>query len=93
MTCRGTLETMLWLLAYTKPRQESLAEENLRRQGFEVFLPPASCAETSASKMGMAGRAAFPSLSLRWGGCGGFLVARAQHAWGRLLGSLRWEGR
>ena len=39
MTCRGTLETMLWLLAYTKPRQESLAEENLRRQGFEVFCP------------------------------------------------------
>ena len=39
MTCRGILETMLWLLAYTKPRQESLAEENLRRQGFELFCP------------------------------------------------------
>ena len=30
---------MHWLLAYTKPRQESVAEENLRRQGFEVLCP------------------------------------------------------
>jgi transcriptional antiterminator RfaH len=30
---------MHWLLAYTKPRQETLAEENLRRQGFEVICP------------------------------------------------------
>ena len=30
---------MHWLLAYTKPRQEALAEENLRRQGFEVLCP------------------------------------------------------
>ena len=30
---------MHWLLAYTKPRQEALAEEHLRRQGFEVLCP------------------------------------------------------
>ena len=30
---------MYWLLAYTKPRQETLADENLRRQGFEVICP------------------------------------------------------
>ena len=30
---------MHWLLAYTKPRQEVLAEEHLRRQGFEVLCP------------------------------------------------------
>ena len=28
-----------WFLAYTKPRQESVAEANLLRQGFEVYLP------------------------------------------------------
>lgn len=28
-----------WYLAYTKPRQESVAELNLDRQGFEVYLP------------------------------------------------------
>jgi len=28
-----------WLLAYTKPRGEQTAEDNLRRQGFEVFSP------------------------------------------------------
>lgn len=28
-----------WLLAYTKPRSEKVAEENLRRQGFECVLP------------------------------------------------------
>ena len=28
-----------WLLAYTKPRAEKVAEENLRRQGFECVLP------------------------------------------------------
>ena len=30
---------MHWLLAYTKPRQGALAEEHLRRQGFEVLCP------------------------------------------------------
>ena len=29
---------MHWLLAYTKPRQEALAEQHLRRQRFEVPL-------------------------------------------------------
>lgn len=28
-----------WLLAYTKPHGEALAEENLRRQGFETLSP------------------------------------------------------
>ena len=28
-----------WLLAYTKPRNEKLAEENLLRQGYECMLP------------------------------------------------------
>jgi transcriptional antiterminator RfaH len=30
---------MHWLLAYTKPRSELLAEEHLVRQGFEVLCP------------------------------------------------------
>ena len=28
-----------WFLAYTKPRQEKLAQDNLLRQGFGVYLP------------------------------------------------------
>ena len=28
-----------WLVAYTKPRLEKVALENLERQGFEVYLP------------------------------------------------------
>lgn len=32
-------ETVRWLLAFTKPRGEKLAEENLLRQGFECFAP------------------------------------------------------
>lgn len=32
-------EPVQWLLAYTKPRNEKVAEENLLRQGFECVLP------------------------------------------------------
>jgi len=28
-----------WYLIYTKPRQENLAQENLKRQGYETYLP------------------------------------------------------
>ena len=28
-----------WYTIYTKPRQETTAEQNLQRQGFEVYLP------------------------------------------------------
>lgn len=31
-----------WYLIYSKPRQEAVAEENLRRQGFECWLPQLS---------------------------------------------------
>ena len=30
-----------WYLIFTKPRQESLARENLERQGFVTYLPRA----------------------------------------------------
>jgi len=28
-----------WYLAYTKPREERIAEANLQQQDFEVYLP------------------------------------------------------
>jgi transcriptional antiterminator RfaH len=28
-----------WYAIYTKPKQETVAEENLQRQGFETYLP------------------------------------------------------
>ena len=30
---------IIWVLIYTKARQEIKANENLRRQGFKTFLP------------------------------------------------------
>ena len=29
----------IWILVYTKPNQETRANENLRNQGFKTFLP------------------------------------------------------
>lgn len=34
-----TPDPVRWLLAFTKPRGEKIAEENLLRQGFECFAP------------------------------------------------------
>jgi transcriptional antiterminator RfaH len=33
------LNEQAWYLAYTKPRLENMAKDNLSQQGFEVFLP------------------------------------------------------
>ena len=30
---------MSWLVVYTKSRQEAVAEQNLRNQGFDTLLP------------------------------------------------------
>lgn len=35
----GDLTTRSWYLVYCKPRQESVARENLARQGYETYLP------------------------------------------------------
>ena len=35
----GAAAPPLWYLAYTKPRQEMVAQLNLRQQGFETYLP------------------------------------------------------
>src|SRR3989338_3344929 len=32
-------ETKSWYLIYSKPQQERMAEENLERQGYQVYLP------------------------------------------------------
>jgi transcriptional antiterminator RfaH len=34
-----TGEAKCWYLVYAKPRQESVARENLERQGYEIYLP------------------------------------------------------
>lgn len=36
-------DTSLWLVVYTKPRQESIALENLLRQAYEAWLPMHTC--------------------------------------------------
>ena len=33
------IDTPVWLLVYTKPKEEQKANENLKKQGFETFLP------------------------------------------------------
>lgn len=35
----GDLTARSWYLVYCKPRQESVARENLARQGYETYLP------------------------------------------------------
>src|SRR5690554_2995743 len=39
MTATATDRSAPWHVAYTKPRQENIAKDNLERQGFEVYLP------------------------------------------------------
>ena len=35
----GNNESNIWILIYTKAREERKAYENLKKQGFETFLP------------------------------------------------------
>ncbi|MCE2780664.1 transcription termination/antitermination protein NusG [Limnohabitans sp.] len=37
--CLPLLPSDRWYLAYTKPRQESIAQDNLTRQAFDAYLP------------------------------------------------------
>ncbi|QAA94725.1 transcription termination/antitermination protein NusG [Pollutimonas thiosulfatoxidans] len=39
MTAPAADQPTPWHVAYTKPRQENVAKDNLERQGFEVYLP------------------------------------------------------
>lgn len=38
-TATNDLSARAWYLVYCKPRQESVARENLTRQGYETYLP------------------------------------------------------
>ena len=49
-----------WHVVYTKPRQESRALENLRRQGFECFLPTLATERLRAGHRVMLPEALFP---------------------------------
>ena len=40
-----------WHLVHTKPRQEARAEENLLRQGYEIYLPRARVARRRRGKL------------------------------------------
>jgi transcriptional antiterminator RfaH len=40
-----------WHLVHTKPRQEARAEENLARQGYEVYLPQARVARRRRGRL------------------------------------------
>ena len=51
---------MVWLVVYGKPRQESVAAENLRRQGFEVFLPQLTQRKRRGSKWQVVTEPLFP---------------------------------
>jgi len=37
--CRSSDPTREWYVAHTKPRQEAIAQDNLLRQTFDVYLP------------------------------------------------------
>ncbi|MFT7459568.1 MAG: transcriptional antiterminator RfaH [Planctomycetota bacterium] len=49
-----------WYLIHSKPRQESLAQENLERQGYTTYLPVTSVKRRTGRKTGSAVGAMFP---------------------------------
>ena len=49
-----------WYAVYTKAREEGLAEEQLRRQGFEVFLPQYEKRRSHARKVDVVPAPLFP---------------------------------
>lgn len=49
-----------WYVAYTKPRQEQFAQENLRRQGFSVYLPTLKFLKYHGSRRRVAFEPLFP---------------------------------
>ena len=50
----------VWYLAYSKPRQESLAKEHLERQGFECFFPLISAEKMQKGKLCVVNEPLFP---------------------------------
>ena len=83
---------MHWLLAYTKPRQEALAEEHLRRQGFEVLCPQLRVQKLRRRKWTWVEEPLFPRYL--------FVGATDEQSWapvrstvgGGLAGAVRWAG-
>ena len=49
------VDTPPWYLAYTKPRQEHIAEDHLGRQGYHTYLPRYKNYAASASKTQLTG--------------------------------------
>lgn len=52
--CFGSITTFsegLWFLAYTRPRLESVARQNLEQQGFETYLPLYKCLKNTNGVM------------------------------------------
>ena len=55
-----------WYLAYTKPRQELVAHQNLQQQGFKVYLPLYKTFKKTASVGAPPDQAAFEPMFARY---------------------------
>lgn len=49
-----------WYLVYSKPRKETVAEDNLKRQGYETYLPLIRLNRRRRGRWGMASEPLFP---------------------------------
>jgi len=73
-------EPLHWLLAYTKPRGEKVAEENLLRQGFECVLPWISVQKRRRGKWLWLDEPLFPRYV--------FVGAHAEQSWAPVRSTL-----
>lgn len=63
---------MYWYLVHTKPRQEECAQENLRRQGYQCYLPTMPVEKLRQGQLTVVDEPLFPRyLFIRFGQEGG----------------------
>ena len=79
-----------WFLAQLKPNCANIADKNLKRQGFQTFLPMEEETRQRNGKFVTAMRPLFPGLHLRGLRCGPRVLADGQlDLWHHTAGELR----
>jgi transcriptional antiterminator RfaH len=74
------IDPLYWLLAYTKPRAEKIAEENLLRQGFACLLPWITVQKRRRQQWRWVDEPLFPRYV--------FVGARAEQSWAPVRSTL-----
>lgn len=79
-----TPDVVRWLLAYTKPRGERIAEENLLRQGFACFTPAFSIQRRRRGRWAWVEEPLFPRYV--------FVGTHAEQSWAPIRSTLGVSG-